>query len=683
MRVESTRLIEHLGSVKIFGVRRVLELDSGARATTHLDESLDVQAISRDAIDDVQQRLAIVLPIKNEDLKVFSGVLTGIAHDCLMIVVSNSQRGEIDAFRREQDILNQFCHATKRQALIVHQKDPILARALGESNYPELLGDDGLIRNGKSEGMLLGMLLARLHGKDYVGFIDTDNYIPGSVWEYVKHFATGFNLVKSPYSMVRILWRYKPKISGELYFKKWGRVSEITNKYINHFISTKGKFESEIIKTANAGEHAMSLELAERLTYATGYGVETQELVSIIERYSGILPISDTDVAEKGVEVIQTETINPHFHEERSGEHLVQEMLLPSLSVIYHSPLCEDSTKQIIYDQLVEQECLKPGDEVPKITLMPPPKKVDIPGLARLLETQLPIYSVPKGEILPGRITGTEGKQAGAELKRVVFTDLDGTLIHPLTHSYAPALDALRLLQEKGVPIVFCSAKTRGEQQVYREELDIKAPFIVESGGAIFIPKDYFRFPFTYDKVTKEYFVIELGLPYQELRRKLKKVKEMVDSQLVGFGDMEVEEIAREAALNLRFAELSKEREYSEIVKVEGSKRDVNIILDKLKEMGLNCTPRGKFYEITAGNDKGKAVQILTSLFKLNFGDTVTAGIGDDETDAPMLSAVNLPILVQGPGNRWGKVKAKDIWKVRGIGPEGWNRAIKELVEKK
>ena len=115
--------------------------------------------------------------------------------------------------------------------------------------------------------------------------------------------------------MVRILWHYKPKITGELYFKRWGRVSEISNRFFNALLSTKGKFETEIIKTANAGEHAMSLELALRLTYGSSYAVETQELISILEQFGGILPVTDKQIAEKGVEIVQTETINPHlFH---------------------------------------------------------------------------------------------------------------------------------------------------------------------------------------------------------------------------------------------------------------------------------------------------------------------------------------------------------------------------------
>jgi len=679
MRIESRGVAEHLGSVKIHGGRRVLELDSGARPL--VEEIPEVHRIGKEAIEDIERRMAVILPIKNEDLTVFEGVLSGVPHDCLMIVVSNSQRGEVDIFASEQDILGRFCHATKRQALIVHQKDPILADALKQADYGELLGEDGLVRNGKSEGMIIGILLAMLHGKEYAGFIDTDNYIPGAVWEYVKHYAIGFSLAKSPYAMVRILWRYKPKIAGELYFRKWGRVSEISNKYLNHLLSTKKKFETEIIKTANAGEHAMSIELAKMLTYATGYAIEVQELISTFEQFGGILPIADKTVAEKGVEIIQTETINPHLHEERGGEHLVRDMLLPSLSVIYHSPLCELSTKHLIFNQLLEQGCVKSMEEVPQMRLIPPPQKADMQKFAQAIETQLSKYSVPKGQMLRERFISAEFGQATATAKKVVFTDLDGTLLHPVSYSYTQALDALRLLQAKEIPIIFCSAKTKAEQEVYRGELGVKDPFIVENGGAIFIPKDYFRLPFTYDKATKDYFVIELGIPHQEVRRKVKKiVEEETGCRFIGFDDMSVEEVARETGLSLISAKFAKQREYSATIKIEGDKKEVNLALKKIKEAGFSCTFGGRFYEATAGSDKGKAVKVLTELFKLNLGKIMTIGIGDNESDVPMLAVVDLPTLVRGQNNRWTKLKLRNIHKIKGVGPEGWSMAIKELV---
>jgi mannosyl-3-phosphoglycerate synthase len=679
MRIESSKQIEHLGAVRVHSVRRVLELDSGTRAPSQLKESVEPQRIERDVIAGIQQKLAIVLPIKDEDLKIFEGVLSGIPHDCLMIVISNSQRGEIDNLKKEQEILDRFCTVTRRNAIIIHQKDTRLGQALADCGYSQILDEKGLVRSGKAEGMIIGILLALVLGKEYVGFIDTDNYIPGAVWEYAQHYAIGFSLSNSPYVMTRILWRYKPKISGELYFKKWGRVSEITNRYINHFISTKGKFETDVIKTANAGEHAISLQLAKKLTYATGYGVETQELMSIFEQFSGQLPVVDKTVAEKGVDIIQTETINPHIHEERGEEHLIQDMLMPSLSVIYHNTICEDTTRQLITKHLVELECIPSGGEVPKPRMLPPPEITDTQKFASIMDNYLSDYSIPKGwPLLAGLLSAARKAQ---QVTKVVFTDLDGTLLHPVSYSYAAALDSVRRLQEARIPIVFCSAKTRGEQQVYRQELGINAPFIIENGAAIVVPKDYFQFPFSFSRIIDDYFVIELGVPYEEVRNRLSTLKDRGEAKFTLFGDLSTEDVSKVTGLNLLMAGFAKQREYSETVIIKGDRKQLESSLAAIKEAGLSYTFGGKFYEVYLGGDKGKAIKILAELYKLNFGDIYTIGIGDSLNDAEMLAAVDLPILVQTVNNRWNKLKVKNLRRVTGIGPEGWTNAASELLE--
>lgn len=207
-----------------------------------------------------------------------------------------------------------------------------------------------------------------------------------------KCYAAGFSLAKSPYAMVRILWRYKPKISAGMYFKKWGRVSEITNKCMNSLISTKTGFETEIIKTGNAGEHAMSLRLAEILPYASSYAVEPQELVSIFEGFGGVLPTPYPTVAKHGVEIFQLETRNPHLHEEKGTQHL-EGMLLPGMGAIYHSPLCEKETKQMILSELLQRNAIKPGEEPPKPRVSVPPKKIDLQKFANVMKEHMESYS--------------------------------------------------------------------------------------------------------------------------------------------------------------------------------------------------------------------------------------------------------------------------------------------------
>ncbi len=680
MRIENTRITEHIGSVRIHDLRRLVEFDSGMGRMPTSRESMEVLKISREALAEVEQRMAIVLPIKDEDLKVFEGVLSGIPHDCLLIVVSNSSRGETDTFRSEHDIVDRFCRVTKRQALIIHQKNPVLAGALSQAGYSDILGDDGLIRNGKSEGMLLGIFLAMLYGKEYVGFIDTDNYIPGAVWEYVKHFAIGFNIAPSPYSMTRILWHYKPKIIGELYFKKWGRVSEISNRYLNQLISSKGKFETDIVKTANAGEHAMTIELAKRLYYATGYGIETEEIISILEQFGGFLPITDPDIIDKGIDIIQTETINPHLHKEKGEEHLLEDMLLPSLSVIYHSPLAEPDLKEEIKRQLIAQGCLQEESEVPQVKLLSPPQKVDLNTLARALEKELPLYAIPKGEPLWTKFP-VGGLTSEIPIKEIIFTGLDGSLLHPLTHSYAPALSSIRALQEKRIPLIFCSHRTLEEQTILREDLGINDPFIVEDGGAIFIPKDYFRFPFAYDKLISGFFVIELGESRSLIRQRLKPIQE--EFGLVTFSDLTTEEVAKETGFTLKMAAATQKRDYSEIVMLGGDKRKTLVVTSQLKKAGFTISPWGKHYLIGIGNDKSKATRILTELLKLNLGQLKTIGIGSKESDEPLLSAVDWPFLVQREDGKWSRIKVRHIQKVKGVGPEGWANVSNEILSGK
>jgi len=376
MFIESPTYTERFGAIRINRVQRVISLDSGFRSELPENCAMWVMKINEDTIKSFEDKMAVVVPTKDEKLKLFEGVISGVPHDCLVIVVSNSQRGKIDRFKMEKDALNQICRYTMRNAFIVHQKDPIIADAVRQAGYDDILGEDGLIRDGKSEAMVIGLLMAKVARKEYVGFVDADNYFPGAVLEYVRNFAAGFSLAQSPYSMVRILWHYKTKISGGIYFKKWGRVSETTNKCLNDLIFSKTDFETEVIKTGNAGEHAISMKLAELLPFASGYAVEPGELVYLFESFGGILPQIDHEAVEHGIDLFQIETRNPHMHEEKGIQHL-KHMLIEGLATIYHSPLCEEGTKKLILRELVNQGALNSREKPPVPHFNAPIAKID------------------------------------------------------------------------------------------------------------------------------------------------------------------------------------------------------------------------------------------------------------------------------------------------------------------
>jgi len=102
--------------------------------------------------------------------------------------------------------------------------------------------------------------------------------------------------------------------------------------------------------------------------------------------------------------------------------------------------------------------------------------------------------------------------------------------------------------------------------------------------------------------------------------------------------------------------------------------------LEKIKQAGLNWAHGGRFYDIVGENDKGKAVAILSNLYRKLWGEVETIGLGDSLNDLPMLSAVDIPMLVQKRDYTWENINLPHLRKVQGIGPEGWSRAIEEII---
>jgi len=385
MKLDLPRYTERFGATSLHGVQRVYELDSGFDDGRPVSES--IVNIGNNQIVDIERRMAIVIPTKGERLRLLEGVLSGIPHDCLTIIISNSPRQPVDRYKLEKESLQQFNRFVGRNAFILHQRDPVLSEVLKDLGYNSILAPDGTVRSGKAEGMVIGMLLAKMAGKEYVGFIDADNYVPGAVNEYVKIFASGIAMSQTPYTMVRISWIYKPKISETgLYFSKWGRVSETTNQHLNSLISYYTGFETEVMRTGNSGEHCMSLKLAELLTYSSGYAIEPYEIVNILEEFGGIIPTVNQDAMDKGVEIMQVETRNPHFHEDKGDDHL-KEMVVGSLGSIYHSKICPPKVREKILEALRSKNMLEDNlqQEPPAPRKIEPFKDVDVRQVAKVL----------------------------------------------------------------------------------------------------------------------------------------------------------------------------------------------------------------------------------------------------------------------------------------------------------
>ncbi len=260
----------------------------------------------------------------------------------------------------------------------------------------------------------------------------------------------------------------------------------------------------------------------------------------------------------------------------------------------------------------------------------------------------------------------------------IVFSDLDGTLLHPHTYSFDAAHPALDELRRRGIPLVLSTSKTRPEVEFWRERLGIRHPFIVENGAAIYIPRGYF--PSAPEGAVERdgYHAIELGSPYPELVETLRQACRTSGCEALGFHDMTVEDIAARTLLSPEQAVMAKQREYDEPFEIlgTGSYR----LLEAIEAAGKRWTRGDRFYHITGPNSKADAVGRLSAVYRRVFGDVAAIGVGNGHNDVGLLRAVDIPVIVRGRFSAVLKEAVRHAVVTRAPGPHGWNETVLELL---
>lgn len=424
MRLNIGSISSNVGKVETHEIIRVIEQDAGRNFETGKPGLVNSGTFnpatgrknvpfSHRSLHSIESQLAIVVPCKDEDTSILIGVILGIPHDCLIIIVSNSRPSNFEA---ECQLLAEHCEDAQRPGIAVHQQNEDLAQAFMSAGISELVEKHSpkgkrkschRVRNGKGEGMIIGTAVAKLAGKEFVGYIDADNLVTGAVREYCKVYAAGLfyalhcsknggtETENSTQPMVRIKWNSKPKVkNNQLVFEKSGRSSRVVNEWMNklHDHVVGNHTPTQMIQTANAGEHAMSIDLAMKFRFATGYAVEPFQLIDAWERFGTNKSIDEHDInsianrfklhelnrgspdfetvsgkstpssfspsssgvssyfsptpTSQKIRILQIETCSPHFHDTSKGEGHIQKMQAEGLSTIYHSSLTPPKLKE-------------------------------------------------------------------------------------------------------------------------------------------------------------------------------------------------------------------------------------------------------------------------------------------------------------------------------------------------
>jgi len=264
---------------------------------------------------------------------------------------------------------------------------------------------------------------------------------------------------------------------------------------------------------------------------------------------------------------------------------------------------------------------------------------------------------------------------------RLVVTDLDGTLLDADTYDVSPARGALAALGDRGIPVVLCSSKSRAEMEPLAAALGLRAPLIVENGGAIVFPPG----SSPAGGVEGEGSVLALGTPRAELLRALPDIAREVGVVLRSFAEMTAPEVSELTGLSQEGARLAQRREWDEpfVADETAAPRDLDARLEEAAgRRGLRVTRGGRFHHLTGPTDKGVAVRALLEVMPTGSPGT-TVGLGDAANDLPMLRAVDHPVLV--PRKRGGVdpvlVAALPTARTAPLpGPAGWAAVVLELL---
>ncbi len=255
-------------------------------------------------------------------------------------------------------------------------------------------------------------------------------------------------------------------------------------------------------------------------------------------------------------------------------------------------------------------------------------------------------------------------------IRPLVFTDLDGTVLDHDTYRPGPAADALRRLESAGVGVVFCSAKTLAEQQALARELGIRAAYVTENGARVDIPASFAGITEAVERI--------FGLPYEEIRRRLRDAASELGFEVRGYGDMSAEEVAAVTGLDRAAAERAKQRCCTETI-VDADPGVADRLADALRRRGLTRQRGARFWTVQGPHDKGRAVRWVEAWLSGHGLEVTTFGVGDAPNDRDLLAAVEHPFLVRRPDGTWTDLVVPRLRRLAGIGPAGFAEAA-ELI---
>ena len=258
--------------------------------------------------------------------------------------------------------------------------------------------------------------------------------------------------------------------------------------------------------------------------------------------------------------------------------------------------------------------------------------------------------------------------------KVVIFTDLDGSLLHRDTFKFDTIKDYISSLVDQGIIIIPNSSKTEKEIEKFNEDLGLKLPYISENGSSIQgLNLININFP---NKIILSREKEEL------LKIFMDKVPELLRDKCVQISKMskkEQEKIFGQKNDNLKNV---LNRKYTIPFLFKGDNNEKNKLLKVLNSNSLTLQEGGRVLNLCDNINKVKSMNRVIKILKKTEDKIKTVAVGDNYNDLDMLKSCDIPCLVFNDQFIQDQINIDNLIFSNKPSPEGWADVIKTALDK-
>ena len=259
--------------------------------------------------------------------------------------------------------------------------------------------------------------------------------------------------------------------------------------------------------------------------------------------------------------------------------------------------------------------------------------------------------------------------------KIIIFTDLDGTLLHRETFEFENIKQYIQNLLSKNISIIPNSSKTKAEILNFCHELKEELPFIAENGAAIYkmnlINSD---FP---EKIILSRDKDEI------LNVFLKKIPKKFISKCKFVLKLKKDEQLKIFGLSEKQLSYASDREFSVPLIFKGNKVEKNNLFKLASDMGLTMQEGGRVINLSDNISKSFAMKKVKRIFeKTEKHELKIIGVGDNFNDLDMLKNSDIACLVFNEKFKLDTLNIKNCLVSKKPAPEGCEEVVKMALEK-